>query len=572
MSFFGELKRRRVFTVAAAYLVASWVIIEVSSVIEGPLQLPEWLDTMVIVLLALGFPIALILSWAYDLTPKGIVRTADEQDSPPDEPDKTASEPPPAPAKIIENSIAVLPFENLSPNAEDAYFAAGVHEEIINQLAKIQNLNVIARSSVMQFKDAARHVTDIATELRVGTVMEGTVRYAGERARVSALLVNGETGTQLWSESYDGSLEDFLDIQIEIAREIVRAMNVQLGSGDRALLEEKSFDNPLAYDLYLRARYEHSKFTADSASKSMDFLKKGLRTSPNNQLLNVSLGYAWFNYGSAVLGAEVHDACLEKAEKHALQVLQTNSESGDAKGLLGAVLYDRFETSRGLKLLREGADTQGSNQETLTYASLFHCMSGLTRTAKRWVEELSRVDPLHGSSQWVVGWYHLMKGDLDQAESHVRRAHDLQPDSLMFKIGLGLVLINKGDSAAAREVLASGYSEESKREAWHIIGRVIYHAAGGEKTEALQLIDHDLLQDARSDMLYSWLLADSYAVLDETASALEWLGNATGGGFLHVPFLRKRDRMLVSLHDNEEFQKLLNEAETVMENLRAEAK
>ncbi|HEY5624023.1 MAG TPA: hypothetical protein VIV14_09690, partial [Gammaproteobacteria bacterium] len=192
MSVLAELKRRKVFQVAIVYAVAAWAIIEIVATIEEPLGLPGWADTLLIVLVAAGFPLAIILSWVFDMTPGGVVRTSKTS-----EPDAVSAEDTPVPAEtrgeVLPNSVAVLPFENMSPNPDDAYFAAGIHEELLNQLAKIRDIRVIARTSVMQYEGARRPVSEIADELRVVTVMEGSVRYAGDRVRVTAQLIDGAT-------------------------------------------------------------------------------------------------------------------------------------------------------------------------------------------------------------------------------------------------------------------------------------------------------------------------------------------------------------------------------------------
>ena len=184
MSFLGEIKRRKVFQVAVVYAVVAWLLIQIIDVVNDPLRLPAWFDTVTIVLLMLGFPIAIIVAWAFDITPVGVVRTpaldvVTETDVPVSAPDQPIQSPEQAsssplarsvvpPPGILRNSVAVLPLENLSPNPDDAYFAAGVHEEILNQLTKIKDLSVIARTSVKQYVETTKPINAIAKELGVG--------------------------------------------------------------------------------------------------------------------------------------------------------------------------------------------------------------------------------------------------------------------------------------------------------------------------------------------------------------------------------------------------------------------
>jgi len=224
-SFLQEIKRRKVFQAAAVYILIAWVIIQVIDVVAEPLSLPDWFDTVVIVLLIAGLPVALVLSWALDLTSKGIVWDGENAES---------AESAEFGAKtirvaVLPNSVAVLPFETLSSNPDEAYFAAGVHDEVLNQLSKVEDMIVIARTSVMQYQGARRAVSEIAGELRVGMIIEGTVRYAGDRVRVTAQLIHPATGAHLWSETYDSGLTDVFTAQTDIATRISK--NVQAVSG-----------------------------------------------------------------------------------------------------------------------------------------------------------------------------------------------------------------------------------------------------------------------------------------------------------------------------------------------------
>lgn len=301
MSFLGEIKRRKVFQVAAVYLVASWLIMQVVDVVAEPLLLPDWFPRVVIVLLAVGFPIAIILSWAFDLTPAGVERTraTDAGDSGPpetmpartglainvavigvlsillvligvfvfspdgsapvvnEEDDRGAT---PAIASetlgALPNSVAVLLCDNLSPNPDDAYFAAGIHEEILNQLVKIEALNVIARTSVLQYADAPPPIPQIAQELNVETVMECSVRFAGDAIMVTAQLIDPDTNAHLWSETYPGNLSDLSAVfamQADIAMNIANALQAEFSYEEQATIEQQPTSSAAAYSLYLRA-------------------------------------------------------------------------------------------------------------------------------------------------------------------------------------------------------------------------------------------------------------------------------------------------------------------------------
>jgi TolB-like protein len=282
LSFLGEIKRRKVWQVAAVYVGVALAVIGLIDGVSEPLSLPSWFDTVVIVLLAVGFPIALVLAWAFDLTPAGVVRTPPSDAMPEDgaplgmpqqsvptaeQATPSAEQAPPRsqaalspPNESIEprpeflrNSVAVLPLENLSPNPDDGYFAAGIHEEILNCLTKIKDLSVIARTSVKKYRDTDKSIAEIAAELGVGTVMEGSVRYAGDRVRVTAQLIDAATQDHLWSEVYERDLADVFAIQADIAAKIAAALEAEFSVAEREGIEKLPTSSPTAYALYLRA-------------------------------------------------------------------------------------------------------------------------------------------------------------------------------------------------------------------------------------------------------------------------------------------------------------------------------
>lgn len=290
MGLFQELRRRKVTRVAAVYVVTAWVLLQIVDVVGDPLGLPDWFAKVVIVLLAIGLPIALIVAWAFELTPDGVRRaSADDgsviiapgrspidfvivgllvvaiagmvytsQDSGEQRPEAlipaadTAAQAEPKQI-VLHNSIAVLPFDNLSPEPDNAYFAAGVHEETLNQLAKIKDLSVIARTTMLQYTGRDKSVPEIGAELNVGAVMEGSVRYAGERVRITAQLIDVATGAHLWSEAYDRDLKDIFAIQSDIALKITGAMKAEFQLAEQQAIAVIPTNSLEAYTQYVRA-------------------------------------------------------------------------------------------------------------------------------------------------------------------------------------------------------------------------------------------------------------------------------------------------------------------------------
>src|SRR5438128_4334230 len=276
-NFFAELKRRNVYKVAIAYAVVAWLLMQVASPIFPFFEIPNWAVRLVVLLLVIGFPVGLILAWAFELTPEGIKRAEDVDIS------KSVTRKSgrkldffiiavlllvitvllfqrlhpnvsPAVSSSLEKSIAVLPFENLSRDPDNAYFTDGVQDEILADLAKVADLKVISRTSVMLYKSGnPRNLREIGQQLGVAHVLEGSVQRAGNRVRVMAQLVDARTDAHLWAQTYDRDLADVFAIQSEIAKTIADQLQARLSPTEKAAVEQRPTVNLAAFDLYVRA-------------------------------------------------------------------------------------------------------------------------------------------------------------------------------------------------------------------------------------------------------------------------------------------------------------------------------
>src|SRR6266566_1192234 len=306
--FFEELQRRKVYRVAAAYVIAAGFIIQIGSAILPAWELPNWTFRLVVVLLLIGFPIALILAWAFDVTPEGIRAT-----------EKTAAEThlrrnmiilaatgvivsvvagffllPRASARNIDKSIAVLPFENLSGDPDNAYFADGIQDDILTNLSKIGDLKVISRTSVMSYRGSGtRNARDIGKALGVATLVEGSVRRIGNRVRVSVQLINADTDEHIWAEDYDRDLIDVFAIQTDLSQKIAGELRAKLSPSEKAQIERRPTENGEAYlafvqghDLFTRS----DKFRANT-EKAEQLFEQATRLDPN--FSGAFAGLAW---------------------------------------------------------------------------------------------------------------------------------------------------------------------------------------------------------------------------------------------------------------------------------------
>src|SRR5213593_3716654 len=293
--FFEELQRRKVYRVAAAYIVAAGFLIQMASAAFPAWELPNWSLRLVIALLLIGFPIALILAWAYDITAKGIQITP-----------QTGTHRrrnlillivtavivsasagfflwPRAVGHRVDKSVAVLPFQNLSSDPENAYFADGIQEEVLTRLAKIADLKVISRASTQQSQSKPGNLAEIAKQLGVANILEGSVQKAGNQVRVNVHLVNVQTGSQLWAETYDRKLSDIFAVETEIAKRIAESLQAKLTGREQQALAVKPTNNPEAYEAYLRGLAFEGRGTSsiDTLRKAFSFYERAVQLDPN---------------------------------------------------------------------------------------------------------------------------------------------------------------------------------------------------------------------------------------------------------------------------------------------------
>ncbi len=377
--FSAELKRRNVYKVAVAYAVIAWLLIQAASILLPTFEAPSWVMKAFVVFLIFGFGMVVFISWAFEATPGGMKRTENVS---PDEVlpswsprkfaalvvtiailaagllvfeilrsrSKPASSPPTGALALPAKSIAVLPFDNLSSDKENAFFAQGIQDEIITTLSKISGLRVISRTSTAHYKSAPENLPEIARDLRVSNILEGSVQKAGDRVHINVQLIQAETDAHLWAQSYDRQLIDIFGVEAEVAKRIADALSTTLSPQEKARVETKPTDNPDAYVLYLRGREYQTRpdnFLQDFRSAAQLF-EQAIALDPNFALAHARLSavtsqiYHWF---------EPTEATKRKARAEAIESLRLQPNLGEGHAALGLYLY------------YEEADYQGALRE-----------------------------------------------------------------------------------------------------------------------------------------------------------------------------------------------------------------
>jgi TolB-like protein len=384
--FFAELKRRRVYSVAIAYLVGGWALAQGIAQVLPVFDTPNWVVRLIVLLIVLGFPVALVLSWFFDLTRYGIVRTPD-LDTP--SVDIVRSAPASSRVESGEKSIAVLPFNDLSPAKDHAYFGEGIAEELLGALAKVDGLRVAARRSSFWFKDKEAELGEIASKLNVGHVLEGSVRRDGNRVRITAELIDAGDGFTMWSETYEREMHGIFALQDEITRSIVDTLKLKL-----AISPPRLSRSTRAYDAYLEGLVYSDKNTEPELRKSLEFFQRALERDPKFSRAWTGIAKAWLWLADAFVPPL---EAYPKVRDAALHALQLNDQEAEAHVYLA-------ESKRILDWDLNGAEAE------------------FTRAVE--------IEPNSTPSNYFIAAFYAARGDRDKALTYLQRTSKIDPESL----------------------------------------------------------------------------------------------------------------------------------------------
>jgi len=427
MSFFNELKRRNVFKVAVAYAVATWLLLQIVDLVLENIHAPDWVMQVFMLAMGVGFPIAVIIAWAFEVTPDGIKleKNVDRHQSIVHDTgiqlnrgiimilvilvvflltDRFREETFPKPASTpVDNngkehaeaskSIAVLPFRDMSAAGDQTYFGEGIAEELLNALVKLDGLHVASRTSAFSLADENLDIPTIAQRLGVATILEGSIRTSGQQVRVTAQLIDVDADIHLWSETYNGSLNDIFKIQDEITAKIIEAMKIQLGGNTVAIVSAGLTDNPEAYQLYLQGRHFWRLRSVESLRESVRLFKQALELDPgfHRAWSNLAIAYANIpSYDSEVEEGVYYDLA-ENAANQALKINPANSEALTVKADNAFVVCNKNE---GIRLLKKAIASNPNDPTAHHWYALYLSSTGNLEQALKEIQIASRIDPL----------------------------------------------------------------------------------------------------------------------------------------------------------------------------------
>jgi len=541
-NFFSELKRRNVYKVAVAYAVVGWLVMQVASTVVPALHLPDTITTAIVVLTLLGFPIALVLAWAFELTPEGLKRTQDVDSVRGHSPNRIwiyvavigaalsiglffvgrytagnttrGQNPSPArteaPTAVAPKSIAVLPLLNESGDPRDEYFSDGLSEELIAALAQIRELKVIGRSSSFRFKDRKEEPKTIGEKLGVTTLLEGTVRKQGERVRIVAELINAADGIELWTRTFDRELKDIFAVQQEIAEAVASSLKVTLLGSDE--LSSATPKNTEAHNAYLQGHYYFHRRNLEDYRRAFGYYDEAIRLDPDYALAYAERSEAWTLVGD--LTGEGKTA-WPKARSDAEKAVAIAPGLAEAHAALGWVrFFTEWKFTEGLSELTRARELAPANPTANDLLARVIVYLGKLDEAEKQARQAVELDPLatspHNNLARIL-WY---EGKLDEADAVARKGAELQPTAASSRRWQVLVAIRRGDSESAlREAQAE--PDESYRRFELALAQ---YARGNQKAADAALAD--LMANNRG---LDYQVAQVYAVRGDKEKAFEWL-------------------------------------------------
>ena len=556
-NFFAELKRRNVYKVAVAYAVVAWLLIQAASIVLPTFEAPGWTMKILMAALGVGFPLAVVLAWAFEITPEGLVRA---EDVPPNESiasrtgrklvgitfvlaviaaglftfqfvrskpaTKTVLSPtaapsgaavtPPIPAK----SIAVLPFENLSEDKANAYFAEGIQDEILTRLAKIADLKVISRTSTQRFKSAPNDLRQIAQQLGVANILEGSVQKANDQVRVNVQLINALTDAHLWADTYDRKLIDIFAVETEIAKAVADVLQAKLTGSEQHVIAARPTENTEAHQLYLKGRFFWNKRTGNDLKKSIGYFEQAIAADPNYALAYAGVADAYVLLPGYSAG--IPRDCYPKAKAMAKRALELDDTLAEAHTTLaGAIWSYEFDFTQANR------DFQRAIELNPNYATAHQQYGNMTLSAlgrgaeaiaegKRAVE----LDPLSLVINADLGVDYYYAHRYEEAIAQQRKTLEMDPGFYYARFNLGLALVAKGDLKAAIAEYQKAYASDDDPWVLGLLGNA--YALSGNKTEARKILDQ-LKEISRQRYVSAYSYVIVYLALGDKEEALRWL-------------------------------------------------
>jgi serine/threonine-protein kinase len=548
-SFFSELKRRNVYKVAVAYVVVAWLVIQAASILLPTFDTPVWVMKVVVVVLLLGFPAALIFSWAFEITPEGLKRESDVETSKSiahhtgrkivaftmavavvaaglfvfqilrsNNVSKSLGLP------MVEKSIAVLPFDNLSRDPDNAYFCEGVQDEILTRLAKVADLKVISRTSTQQFKSKPDNLPQIAKQLGVAHILEGSVQKANDQVRVNVQLIHALTDGHLWADTFDRKLTDIFAVESEIAKTVADTLQVKLTGAEQTAIAVRPTENSEAHEFYLRGRYFLSRRTSNDLRQAIDYFNRAIEKDPKYAPAYAGLadGYTLILDYANVSWEDM----LPKARAAAEKALSLDDNLSEAHVSLGLII-DQGEINPGKAELEfRRAIALNPNSAPAHYFLAFSSLSPLGQFDEAIAEmkQALELDPFSEIMNTNLGFIYYFGRRYPEAIAQLHKAIELDANFAYPHLILGFALEASGNLTEAITEYEKIYASEKDAELTdRVFGAALLahaYARQGNRDKALQFFGQAQNVRARKGRVSPQTFALACLSLGKTDEAL----------------------------------------------------
>jgi TolB-like protein/Flp pilus assembly protein TadD len=583
-NFFAELRRRNVHKVAFAYIVAGWALSQGIAQVFPVFDVPNWVIRAIVVLIILGLPVALVLAWMFEITAQGIKRTETADALPAsDRPKKygwvyvviigvavsiglfflgrySATTPrndaSPARTEVATGptakSIAVLPFDNLSRDPDNAYFTEGIQDEILTRLAKVADLKVISRTSTQHFKSAPENLPQIAKQLGVTNILEGSVQRVADQVRVNVQLINALTDEHLWAETYDRKLTDIFAVESEIAQAVAQALQATLTGSEKSSIAKKPTENPEAYELYLKGRFFWNKRTGVDLRKAIEYFQQAIAKDPNYALAYAGVADSYLllpNYG----GISTQEA-ITPARATVTKALELDDSLAEAHASASLVDTLDLHLERAIQELERAIQLKPNYATAhhwlgLNYMSLGHFDQAIAEE-KRALE----LDPLSLVINADFGWTYFNARRYDEAEAQVRKTLEMDANFFLAHFYLGCVLKLKGRIAQAIPEFQKAFDLNHDLYALAMLGQA--YGRNGQMEEARKVLAQ-LNEEAKSRYVAPYALALALLGVGRKERALAELERAYQTHDTNYLFVIKTDPLLDDLRGDPRFEALV---------------
>ena len=504
MSFFSELKRRNVIRIGIGYAVSAWVIVEVASVLLPTFDAPEWILRAIVLALIVGLPIALLIAWVFELTPEGI-KKEDNVDTPAEAVFKART------ARkadvtimvlltlalsyfVIEkiwlsgvvrgdmDAIAVLPFSDMSPRRDQQYFAEGLTIELLNMLSRVADLKVTGKTSAFQFKDYQGDFKTIGKTLKVGTILEGSVRAVDDNIRITTNLIDAQEGHTLWSANYDRKLNNIFQVQDEIARAVVKALQAQLV--ESAEEPEERVVNPVAYTAYQQGNFLQGQLTVEDQNSAINYFERAISEDPGFPEPLVGMANAKLMLALNMVAID-RDVGIGEATGYLDQALRLDDELADAHVAKALIKQINFRDYVGAELdLKRALDIDPKHITALRRLGTIYGMQGRYQEAMGTFQIIIDRDPLNTPTYSNYSYNALAAGELSVAKEMIGKVLEFSPDSVFANFQLARVYMAEGDLVEARTAI-----EREPHPVWKNIGLGMISCMEGDTETGTSIAD-----------------------------------------------------------------------------------